>query len=180
MKKAFITGLVLLSFAVNGAFAQASAPSSGSALDPGLILVGGGSDASLYYSLSTSSDSGAFAFSVYGWGGYTLAGGMNIGPYLGVSYNTGFSMSPGIQLSYYMSSGSSLFFIRSIDRLNFGSSSGDFSLNGFSTELALGVSPQITDYLLLDVGPYLYLYSSTGLDYLYLQVGLEVGLVVLL
>jgi hypothetical protein len=182
------------------AFTAALPAGAQPALEQGLVLVGGGSDVNGWFDIATSSDTTDTSLSLYGWGGYTLAGGLNIGPYVSISWNstenatdgtgsTSLNISPGVQLSYYASLGSILVFIRTIDRVSFWTGSTtvsgsttdyDFQLSGFSTQLNAGVAFTLTEYLLLNAGPALYLYVNKDATYYHIEAGIDLGLVVLL
>lgn len=196
MKRTLAAGFILLLCAMPGAFAQASP------LEPGLLLLGGGSGSYGWFTLATTSTTSNSYINVYGWLGYTLAGGSNIGPYVSLYWNkssdteypdqnnsSSLTIYPGFQFSYYGSVGAVLLYFRANETIQLWTSSStssgtttsyDLSVSGLSTEVTVGVSSPITDYLLLDVGPNLNYFMSFTSDYMHLRVGFEVELVVLL
>jgi hypothetical protein len=200
MRRALTTAIIL-AFCVLPC-ALAAAQSSEAALEPGLLLIGGGSGSWGYFTLATSSDNAPSYISVYGWVGYTLAGGLCVGPYLSLSWdsseNTTASTSssslylyPGFQVSYYLSAGSMMMFMQARETVQLGTSSSTasgttttngFSLSGLSSSLSAGISASITDYLLLNVGPTMEYYTSiaTTYDYHHFRLGFDLSFVVLL
>jgi hypothetical protein len=152
-------------------------------IQPGMGLIGGGANGWAYYGLNSNSVSSTH-FGVFGWGGYTLEGGLNLGPYLNVyfdsdSTSTTYGVSLGIQASRYFGAGSFMIFVRSTERIHFwGSAEADFGLTGFSTMADAGLAFPLSDNLFLEAGPELYFYANDSFNYYYLTVGLNLGLTV--